>query len=160
MGKKGMDIPKLVAAVIISHLAGLVGSLATSPSIPTWYASLAKPAFAPPNWVFAPVWLTLYTFIGIGLYWVWNRGLTKKTVPAIRLFAIQLALNAGWSVLFFGLQSPAWAFAEIVVLWAFIALTIWKFYAVDRKAGWIMVPYIVWVTAAAFLNYSIWMLNV
>ena len=149
---------KLLASVILCQAAGLVGSVFTFPSIPTWYATLVKPWFTPPNWVFGPAWTTLFLLMGISLYLVWQKGLAKNKA-AISLFGAQLGLNVLWSVLFFGLQSPFLAFAEIIVLWIFILLTIIKFYKIDRKAAYMLVPYIAWVTFAASLNYFVWMLN-
>jgi len=156
-----ISILKLVISIIICQLAGVVGSIFTSPSIPTWYASLQKPAFAPPNWIFAPVWITLFVLMGISLYLVWDRGWEKKEVKlAVSIFGVQLVLNALWSILFFGLQSPLYAFIEIIILWVAILITIIKFYQIFRSAGVILLPYIIWVTIAASLNYSIWILNV
>ena len=151
---------KLVLAIVICQLAGVVGSFFTTPSIPTWYASLQKPSFAPPNWLFAPVWITLFTLMGVSTYLVWNKGLQRRDVKtALFVFGIQLVLNALWSFLFFGLQSPFFGFIGIVVLWAAIALTIMSFYRVSKKAGLLLIPYIAWVSIAMILNISIWVLN-
>ncbi len=152
---------KLIAAIIICQVAAVIGSVFTAPSIPTWYASIQKPDFNPPNWVFAPVWTTLFLLMGISLYLVWDRGLEKKGVKlAVYVFGIQLALNVVWSLLFFGLQNPFFAFVEIVFLWIAILVNIILFYRISRKAGIILVPYILWVSFAAFLNYSVWVLNI
>ncbi len=147
---------KLVACILICQIAGVIGSLFTTPSIATWYEQIQKPDIRPPNWAFGPVWITLYTLMGISLYWV----LDKKNIniPLI-LFSIQLVLNAIWSIIFFGLQNPFYAFIEIIILWIMILLTIISFYRVSRKAGLILLPYIIWVTAAMILNYYIWILN-
>jgi len=153
-----MNMIKLIVCIAICQFAGLVGSLFTFQSIPTWYASLAKPFFTPPNWLFGPVWITLYILMGIALYLLWEKGL-KKNNTATRLFITQLVLNAAWSVIFFGMQLVFIAFIEIVILWAFIALTIWKLRPVDTKAAWVMLPYIIWVTIAAALNMGVWLLN-
>jgi tryptophan-rich sensory protein len=155
-----INIPKLIVSIIICQLAGAVGSIFTAPSIPTWYASLTKPAFSPPNWLFAPVWITLFLLMGISLYLVWEKGLKKRRAKiAVSIFAVQLILNSLWSLLFFGLQSPFLALAEIIILWISIALTIYCFHKISRKAAYILLPYIVWVTIATFLNYYIWVLN-
>lgn len=151
---------RLIAAIVLTQLAGLIGSIFTAPSIATWYAMIQKPSFTPPNFVFGPVWTALFLLMGISLYIVWGKGLHRKNVRnAIYVFAAQLALNVVWSALFFGLQNPAAAFVEIILLWIAIALTIVKFYVIDKRAAYLLVPYIVWVSFAAFLNYSIWVLN-
>lgn len=151
---------KLVAAILICQLAGAIGSIFTFQSIPTWYASLAKPSFAPPNWLFGPVWITLYTLMGISLYLVWEKGFRKKENKiALYIFATQLVLNALWSVVFFGLRSTFYGLVTIVVLWIAIAATIISFYKISKKAAWLLVPYIVWVSIATVLNFYIWNIN-
>jgi tryptophan-rich sensory protein len=160
--KEGMaaQIIKLVVSIVICQLAGFIGSLLTTPSIPTWYASLNKPSFNPPNWVFAPVWTTLFVLMGISAYLVWNQGLQNAPVKrALIIFLVQLALNVFWSFLFFKLQSPTYAFVEITVLWIAIALTIVAFVRISRPAAFLLIPYIVWVSFAAVLNSSIARLN-
>ncbi|MFA6049133.1 MAG: TspO/MBR family protein [Candidatus Micrarchaeia archaeon] len=155
-----IDFPKLAASVIACELAGVAGSVFTVQSIPTWYAALQKPAFSPPNWVFAPVWTTLYLLMGIALYLVWENGLQKKEVRvAVCVFGLQLFLNALWSFLFFGLRSPGLAFVEIILLWLSIAATTALFYRISKTAGLLLTPYVVWATFAAALNYYVWMLN-
>jgi benzodiazapine receptor len=151
---------KLIASIIIPYLAWFLGSLATSPAIPNWYAGLQKPWFNPPNWLFAPVWITLYALMGIALYLVWMQGWENKNVKrGFYIFGFQLALNALWSIIFFGMQAIFAAFVLIVVLWLVIAFTIIQFYKVSKNAAYLLVPYIVWVTIATALNYSIWVLN-
>jgi len=153
-------LPRLVSAIVVCQLAGIVGSVFTVNSIPTWYAGLEKPFFAPPNWLFAPVWLSLYTLMGVSLYLVWSRGADTRSVKtALSVFGIQLVLNALWSVLFFGLRSPLLGLIEIAALWIAIAVTIVLFYRVSRTAGLLLIPYIAWVTIAAALNGFIWNLN-
>lgn len=139
-------------------MAGVIGSILTGPSVPVWYTGLQKPAFAPPNWLFAPVWITLFTLMGISLYLVWEKKENIK-VPLI-LFGIQLILNIVWSLLFFGLQSPFYALIEIIILWIAILLTIVSFYKVSKRAGILLLPYISWVSLATILNYYIWLLNI
>jgi benzodiazapine receptor len=154
------NILKLVTSVIICLLAGFIGSVFTSPSIPAWYATLTKPSFNPPDWVFAPVWTILFVLMGISAYLVWNKGLQNKDVKiSLFIFGIQLVLNALWSFLFFGLHSPFYAFVEIILLWAAIALTILNFFKISRRAGLLLLPYILWVSFAALLNFTIWRLN-
>ena len=154
------NILKLVTSIFICLFAGFIGSIFTSPSIPTWYATLTKPSFNPPSWIFAPVWTTLFVLIGISLYMVWNKGLQDKKVKiSLFIFGVQLVLNVLWSFLFFGLHSPFYAFLEIIILWAAIVLTIVNFFKVSRTAGLLLLPYIFWVSFAAILNFSIWRLN-
>lgn len=154
------NVAKLVVAIVICELVGAVGSIFTTPSIPTWYALLQKPFFTPPNWLFAPVWTTLFALMGISAYLIWIKGLeNKKVKTALVIFGIQFALNVLWSYLFFGLQSPFYGLIGIVVLWIAIALTILKFYKISRKAGLLLIPYIIWVSIAMSLNYYIWLFN-
>jgi tryptophan-rich sensory protein len=151
---------KLVIAIFVCMLAGFVGSVATSPKITTWYSSLVKPWFAPPNWLFGPAWTTLYVLMGIALYLVWQKGLkTQNGKYAVYLFGFQLGLNALWSFLFFGLESPFFGLVGIAALWFAIVATIWEFYMVEKKAAYLLVPYLAWVSFASLLNYAIWALN-
>jgi benzodiazapine receptor len=154
-------IVRYVASIIVCNLAGLAGSVVTVTGINSWYAYLNKPWFTPPNWVFGPVWTVLYILMGISLAMVWGAWKEKNPLAGIGLilFGIQLALNVAWSYLFFGLQSPLYGLAGIIVLWIAIVATIAWFWRVRRVAAIIMLPYIAWVTIAAFLNYSIWALN-
>ena len=157
---KKSDILKLIVSLIICQLAGFVGSLFTTPSIPIWYASLEKPSFNPPNWVFSPVWISLFVLMGISLFLVWQKTLHYPGVSsALFWFGIQLFLNMLWSILFFGLKSPFFAFVGIIFLWVAIFLTLVKSFKVSRLAGVLFVPYICWVSFAAVLNFSIWNLN-
>lgn len=157
---KKSDILKLIVSLIICQLAGFVGSLFTTPSIQTWYASLEKPSFTPPNWVFSPVWISLYVVMGISLFLVWQKSFHYPGVSnAMFWFGIQLFLNMLWSALFFGLKSPFFAFIGIIFLWVAIFLTLVKSFKVSRLASVLLVPYICWVSFAAVLNFSIWNLN-
>ena len=154
------DIVKLIASIIICQLAGFIGSLFTTPVIPTWYKTLAKPSFTPPNSLFSPVWIILFLLMGISLFLVWQKNLKDNKVKiALVFFAIQLVLNILWSILFFGLQSPLLAFIEIIILWLAILLTILKFIKVSKPAGLLLLPYILWVSFAALLNFFLWNLN-
>jgi len=149
---------KIIIAILICQLAGAIGSIFTMSSIPTWYATLNKPWFSPPNWVFGPVWVTLFTLMGISLYFVWDKGAKNVRTP-LTIFGIQLVLNVVWSFLFFGLLSPFYGFIEIILLWIAILATIISFYKVSKKAAYLLIPYIVWVSIAASLNYFILVLN-
>jgi benzodiazapine receptor len=154
------DIARLIISIITCQCAGLVGSIFTTPAIPTWYAALQKPAFTPPNWLFGPAWVTLYLLMGISAFIIWRRGLDNQQVrAALIVFLIQLVLNALWSVAFFGLKSPLYGVIVIVALWIAILFTILKFFKVSSAAGVLLLPYILWVSFAAVLNISIWILN-
>lgn len=148
----------LILSILVCLLAGGLGSLFTSASIPTWYAGLNKPWFNPPNWLFAPVWTTLFVLMGVSLYLIASKGLKNVRLQVI-LFGVQLVLNVVWSILFFGLRLPSYAFAEILALWVAIALTIVSFFRVSRKAAMLLLPYILWVSIASLLNYYVWALN-
>jgi tryptophan-rich sensory protein len=151
---------KLVIAIVVSALAGVVGSFFTTSAIPSWYSEIIKPVLNPPGWIFGPVWTALYILMGIAAYLVWKNGWEKSDVrTALGVFGIQLILNATWSIIFFGLQNPGAAFIEILSLWLTILATIIAFSKISRQAAWLLAPYIVWVTFAAYLNYSIWFLN-
>lgn len=155
-----IDGVKLAASILICLTAGLIGSVYTIDSLPTWYKTLEKPSYSPLNWVFGPVWTILYVLMGVSAYLVWVKGLEKKEVrTALMFFALQLVLNALWSILFFGMRNPFYGLIEIVFLWAAIALTILKFYKISRTASYLLIPYVCWVSYAAFLNYGIWRMN-
>jgi len=155
------DYKKLAAAVLVCLFAGFIGSFFTISSIPTWYATIQKPAFNPPNWVFGPVWTTLYILMGISAYLVWMKGWDKKEVrSALAIFAVQLVLNTLWSIIFFGAKELFLAFVEIAFLWTAIVVTIFLFRRISRNAALLLVPYLLWVSFAAFLNYSVWQLNI
>lgn len=147
------NLPKLIFSIGLCLGAGILGSFFTISSIPTWYTTLNKPLLSPPNWVFAPVWTTLYILMGISLYLVWR----KTHVPSV--FWVQLILNATWSIVFFGLKSPILALVDIVVLWLAIFLTIKSFYKINKLAGNLLIPYLAWVSFATILNLSIVILN-
>lgn len=152
---------KLIIAIGISLLPGIIGSIFTISAIPGWYAELIKPALNPPSWVFGPAWTTLYVLMGIAAFMVWTRESVdlRQRKKALIIFDIQLVLNALWSIIFFGLERPGAAFIEIIVLWCAILLTMLVFSKISRLATALLVPYIVWVSFAAYLNYAIWMLN-
>ncbi|MFA5987380.1 MAG: TspO/MBR family protein [Candidatus Paceibacterota bacterium] len=151
---------KLIVAVFVSELAGIIGSIFTAPSVPTWYAGLVKPELNPPAWVFAPVWTTLFLLMGIAAFLVWKEGWEQKEIKvALGVFIGQLVLNTLWSILFFGLHSPGAALVEIIFLWVAILATIIIFSKISRPAAWLLAPYILWVSFAGYLNYSLWILN-
>ncbi len=151
---------KLIIAIVVSELAGIIGSVFTTPSITGWYAGIVKPAFNPPAWVFGPVWTTLFALMGIAAFLVWKKGLDRRDVKiALGIFLGQLVLNTLWPIIFFGLRSPGGALIEIVFLWLAILATIIAFYKISKPAAWLLVPYILWVSFAGYLNYSIWQLN-
>ncbi len=157
---KTKEFVQLGTSIIICLGAGLLGSLFTYGSIPTWYAGLVKPSFNPPNWLFAPVWTALYILMGIAAFLVWRRGLQTKGVKAALLaFLFQLVLNVAWSLIFFGWHAPFFAYLEIIVLWLAIVLTIIYFYRISRPAAWLLIPYLLWVSFASVLNFAIWRLN-
>ena len=154
----GISWLKLLVSFIACFAAAGFGSVFTVSAIPTWYATLAKPFFAPPNWLFGPAWTLLYILMALSLYLVWEKGFAKNKKP-IFLFAIQLFLNAIWSLAFFGLRNPAAGFAVIVFLWLSIVATIISFKKVDKRAAWLLVPYICWVSFASVLNFAVMLLN-
>jgi benzodiazapine receptor len=124
-----------------------------------WYAGLKKPAWNPPSWIFGPVWSALYTMMAVAAWLVWRRGGFAGQRRPLTLFLVQLALNAAWTPLFFGLHRPGAAFAEIVLLWLAIAATLAAFRRVSRAAAWLLAPYLAWVSFAAALNFALWRLN-
>ena len=151
---------KLLAFIIICQLAGIIGGLATTTSVNTWYQQINKPSFTPPDWIFGPVWITLYALMGIAVYLVWRQRVSNpKAKTAIVLFFSQLALNALWSILFFGFRSPGLAFIEILALWAFVLFTTIYFFRISLAASGLMLPYILWSSFAVALNFEIWRLN-
>ena len=154
------DTLKLVVCLAGCISAGLIGSLVTRDAISNWYVFLVKPAFAPPNWLFAPAWTLLYILMGVALFLVWRKGTGQPHVrESIIIFIIQLVLNATWSFAFFGLKSPVAGLINIVLLWLAILLTIISFFRVSRIAACLLIPYIIWVSFATALNYSIYLMN-
>lgn len=157
---KKKDYFLLIISVAISLGAGLIGSIFTLTGPDSWYAAINKPFFNPPNWLFGPVWTILFIIMGIALFLVWRRGWRQDGVrKALKSFFIQLGFNIVWSYFFFTLENPRLAFLEIIALWLAIVATMISFYAVERRAAWLLWPYLAWVSFAAFLNYSIWIIN-
>jgi len=151
---------KLIASVLLCQLAGTIGSIFTFSAITEWYSLLNKTEFFPPGWVFGPVWIALYTLMGISLYIALEKGLLEKANnKAKTFFSVQLVLNALWPVLFFGLRNPLIALIEIILLWAAIILAIKEFYGINKNSAYLLVPYLLWASFASVLNYFIWALN-
>jgi len=148
---------RLIVCIAACLAAADLGSLLTTPSLRPWYAELRKPAWTPPSWLFAPVWTILFLAMAVAAWLVWRKaGLASAPM---RLFLLQLLLNVGWSALFFRLRSPGAAFVEILVLWLAILATSVEFWKVIPPAGFLLLPYLIWVGYAAALNFSIWRLN-
>jgi len=150
----------LMLAIGICLLAGYVGSMYTTPSLPTWYAGLQKPDLNPPSWVFAPVWTALYILMGISLCLILQSGITRGEVLAgLVLFVLQLGLNIGWSYLFFGWHAIFFAFMCIIALWAVLLCTIIQVSRFSIFGAALLIPYLIWTSFAAYLNYAIMVLN-
>ena len=149
---------KLIVSILLAQSAGLIGSLFTFSAISTWYVLLNKPTFSPPNWLFGPVWTILYTLIGISFYKIWINNKNKDSY-ALRFFLFHLFLNAIWSIIFFGMKNLGLALFEIVIMWSTIVYMIVKFKKIDKWASYLLIPYLLWVSFAAILNFSIWKLN-
>jgi tryptophan-rich sensory protein len=149
----------LAGLFALTYLAAFVGSQFTFPAIPVWYEGLEKPGFAPPNWLFAPVWTLLYGLMAFAAWRVWLQRYRVDVWLALTLFALQLALNVGWSALFFGLRNPFFALLEIVILDIAILATLVAFARIDRLAGLAIAPYLAWVAFATALNGAVWWLN-
>ena len=149
----------LILFIVICLGAAAVGGIVTGSEIEGWYRTLEKPSWQPPNWVFGPVWTTLYLMMAVASWLIWKPAGLKAAAFPLGLFGVQLVLNVGWSWIFFGLHRPGWALIELVVLWLAILLTTWAFFRRSWVAGWLMVPYLAWVSFAGVLNFAIWRLN-
>jgi len=154
----------LALFVLACEAVGFIGSIFTLQSIPGWYSTLIKPSFTPPDWLFAPVWVALYALMGVAAYIIRSHasdpGVRKDRVcAALNMFGLQLVLNALWTAVFFGLRSPLLGLLVILLLIIAIALTMWRFHSIDRRACLLLVPYIVWVCFATLLNFYIFALN-
>lgn len=154
-------ISRIVIVVIICLAVGYLSGMVTRASITTWYPTLVKPSFNPPNWIFAPVWTSLYVMMGVAAGLIWNQITTQKVAvtKALQIFAIQLILNALWSYLFFGLHNLMLATIEVVLLWLMIFETYSQFAKINKTASYLMLPYLAWVSFASVLTASIWWLN-
>ncbi|TDO78223.1 TspO/MBR related protein [Flavobacterium chryseum] len=154
-------IVKIAIALIVCLVVGYSASIVTRPSVESWYPTIIKPSFNPPNWIFMPVWTFLYILMAVaaGLVWDKIKEQTEEVKKALGFFLIQLTLNAIWSYLFFGLKNPMLALIEIAILWLMIYETYLKFIKINKIAGYLLIPYLAWVSFAAVLNASIWWLN-
>ncbi len=152
---------KLVVSIAMCQAAGVIGSFFTVSAIENWYQFLNKPVFSPPNWLFGPVWITLYTLMGISLYLVWRSPsvASKERRRAMAFFVVHLFVNASWSIVFFGFHNIAFAFGVILLLLAMIIVLIKLFRPLNRLASNLLIPYLVWVSIATVLNYSLMVLN-
>jgi len=148
----------LIGLIVACNLIGALGAVWTS-SDGDWYRNIKKPSFNPPSWVFGPVWTLLFSLMGIALYLVWVAPSSRIRTIALVLFGVQFAFNVLWSYLFFGINNPLWSLIEIFILLVFILATGIYFYIVNRFAGYLLIPYFLWVSFASFLNYSLWKLN-
>lgn len=153
------DTLALLGFVALCLAVAAIGGAVTSTSVGTWYAGLAKPAFNPPNWLFGPVWTALYLMMAFAAWWVWRARGEEDAQAALGAWALQLALNLGWSFLFFGARRIGAALIEIPLLLAAILATLALFWRIDRTAGWLLVPYAAWVGFATVLNAALWRLN-
>lgn len=147
----------LAGLIVLCLAVGSIGGFATQPSIDSWYRTIAKPDWTPPDWVFGPVWTVLYIMMAVAAWLVWKTG--DRVRPAMALFGVQLAFNLLWSLLFFGARSPGLALIEVVFLWGSVLLTMLAFFGRQSTAGWLFVPYLAWVSFAAVLNFAIWSMN-
>ncbi len=162
MNRQKGNFLSLLAAVLLPIAGGALVGIITSRAVTTWYITLAKPDWNPPNWIFGPVWTVLYGLMGLASWLIWKKRASQPEAQvrsALRWYGWQLGLNYLWSIIFFGARRPDLALVEIVVLWATILVTIVKFSKIDRLAAGLMIPYQLWVTFAAALNAAIWWLN-
>lgn len=163
MEGSNIKLYKLLASFILCFLAAALGSVFTTSQIPTWYATLHKPPFNPPNWIFGPVWTLLYALMAVSLYLVWTQKIPKSRISekkeSIQYFILQLIFNVLWSVVFFSLHAPLAAFMVIIALWVFIYGTIHTFSKINPLAGQLLYPYLLWVSFASILNLSVVLLN-
>jgi len=154
------EVPMLIGSILIPLVIGYIGAIVTLPQISTWYSSLSKPWWSPPNWLFGPIWTTLYVLMGIALFLVWREGIHRRDVRfAILIFGVQLVLSLIWSVVFFSLHALFGSFAIVMLLWLAILANIIAFLIISKWAGLLLVPYIIWVSIASYLNYSVYLLN-
>lgn len=149
----------LASLLLVVGAVGAGGTYFTASSVGTWYAELHKPVYTPPSWLFAPVWTLLYLFMAVAMWLVWRQEEAQEVAqvtPPQMMWAAQLVLNLGWSVIFFGLREPGLALVEIILLWSAVLATTFVFFRVSRPAGLLMAPYLLWLTFAAVLNFGIW----
>ena len=153
------QIFKLIASLTLPLGFGAIAGMFTAEAIPVWYSTLNKPSFNPPNWIFGPVWTTLYLLMGISLFLIWKRSVSKERNLAIFVFFVQLALNFGWSFIFFYFNMIGFALIEIILLWVSIVIMLVLFYKIKPIAAYINIPYLLWVTFATILNACYYFLN-
>ena len=154
------NIQKLIISIVGCELVGIGASIFTLTAIPTWYSSLTKPSFSPPNWIFGPVWTTLYFLMGVSAFLIWKKGLkSKKVKRALLFFLFQLFFNFLWSILFFGLHNPLLGLLDILLLLVSIIVTLITFYKISKTATYLLIPYLIWVSFATILNFSLIVLN-
>lgn len=149
----------LIGCVAFTFIVGSSGGLFTVSEIPNWYATINKPSFNPPNWIFGPVWTILYALMGYALFLIFKQPNSTLKINALIIFFVQFTLNFFWSIIFFKLHALGWAFVEIIAMWIFILLNIIWFYKLNKIAAYVLIPYLLWVSFASLLNYSIWQLN-
>jgi tryptophan-rich sensory protein len=149
----------LLVIMLVCLAAGGIGAFATTPEIAGWYKTIKKPSWNPPDYVFGPVWTTLYIMMAIAAWLVWKPGGFKAATVPLTLFAVQLLLNTAWSFIFFGQHQIGWALVDIVLLWVAIVATTISFFSHSTLASWLMIPYLLWVSFATALNFTIWRLN-
>lgn len=158
IGLRGLA--RLILCIAICQGAGVMGSIFTASSVATWYTTLEKPWFTPPGSIISAVWIILFALMGLSLFLIWQKGISSaNTKIALGVFAFQLLVNILWSYVFFSLQSPLAAFVVILFLWLLIMQCIIRFWYIRKEAAMLLVPYILWVSFAAFLNYNLWRLN-
>lgn len=150
---------KFIISILIPLFVGFAGSFFTSNSVSTWYTTLNKPYFNPPSWIFGPVWTLLYIIIWISFYFVWLQNFGHKNKQVLSIYSFQLFLNLIWSVLFFWIQNPLFSLIEIIILWFVILANIIIFYRIKKISGYLLIPYLLWVSFATILNYFIFILN-
>jgi tryptophan-rich sensory protein len=153
------NVIKLVISLLLPLSVGAVAGMFTSQAVPIWYASLNRPSFNPPNWVFGPVWTSLYILLGISFFLIWKEYPSKERNLAIKIFSIQMLLNFAWSFLFFYFNLIGVAFIEIILLWISIAAMIYLFYKIKPFAAYLNIPYLLWVSFATILNAGYYFLN-
>ena len=147
----------LTGSILLTLVVGAIGGISTADAVPTWFTTLNKPSFNPPSWLFGPVWTTLYIMMAVAAWRVWLVEGFKRNWLAP--YVVQLLLNLAWSLIFFGARRPDFALIEIVLLWISIVVTLVVFRRIDRVAGWLLAPYLAWVSFATILNGAIWWLN-
>ena len=153
------EVGALAASVGLALLVSSLGGFVVSPAVESWYQEITRPIFSPPDWVFTPVWITLYVLMAVAAWRVWRQGDFKTAPLPLLTYGLQLTLNLAWPFIFFGNKAFGWAFIEIIILWIAIVATTRLFWAVDRPAGALLIPYLAWVSFAVLLNGAIWWLN-